>query len=101
MPEKIYHEDEVIVSQEDVDTYYVPAIFGNIVIVWEKSTLPEKDFLPWEGIMIDLMEIIRKIYRDDENYPQYDDLRKGIVKKLRQCVEQLHKTGSLPEDCKQ
>lgn len=102
MPEKIYHEDEVIVSQEDIynSSFYVPAIMGNIMRVWKESNLPKNATLPNERIMIEIMEILKEIYREDRTFVEYDTLREGIVKKLRYCIEQLHKTGSLPEECR-
>lgn len=101
MPEKIYHEDEVIVSKEDIHNtlYYMPGIIGNIMNVWNISTLPKKANLPNERIIIDLIGIVKEIYQQDKVYAQYDDLRDGIVKKLKQCIEHLHKTGSLPSEC--
>jgi len=102
MPEKIYHEDEVIVSQEDIDesAFYVPSIVGNMLRVWDKSRLPQKATTPDERIMMALVEIIREIYKDKRTYVEYDTLRNGIVKKLRNCIEQLHKADSLPDECR-
>ena len=63
--------------------------------------MPKKATLPNERIIIDLIEIVREIYKNERTFVQYDDLREGIVKKLSNCIEALHKTGSLPAECRE
>ena len=101
MPEKFYREDEVIVSVEDIDqhAFYVPAIVGDMLRVWEASRKPTKATTPEERLMMDIIEVLKILHDEERVFVQYDCLRQ-MVAKLKNCILRLHETGSLPDDCR-
>jgi len=97
MPETFYREDEVVISQEDIDNsaFKVKAIAKLMLNVWDRAQKPKGPTFPSERIISDLVEIIRLIAESHLEHIQYDDLRMYLISHLRDAIEELHETGKL------